>query len=139
MTREDFLRELRIALQGRIPQGEVNSQLSYYETYIIEESRKGRSESEVIESLGDPRLIAKTIIDTYGSGYYEDGGAQISGKKKKAGGSAKYVRLLSFLFFIAVAALLIKIGIFLLPLLLAAVCTGAAVYFLYVLFFGNRK
>ena len=38
MTREDFLRELRIALQGRIPQGEVNSQLSYYETYIIEES-----------------------------------------------------------------------------------------------------
>ena len=139
MTREDFLRELRIALQGRIPQGEVNSQLSYYETYIIEESRKGRSESEVMESLGDPRLIAKTIIDTYGSGYYEDGGVQISGKKKKARGSAKYIRLLSFFFFIAVAALFIKIGIFWLPLLLAAVCTGVAVYFLYVLFFGNRK
>jgi len=74
MTRDKFLQELRIALQGRVPQKEVNEQLRYYENYIIEESRKGRTEAEVLAELGDPRLIAKTLIDTadgYGTEYRE--------------------------------------------------------------------
>ena len=66
MSRDEFLNELRIALQGNISQGQVNEHLRYYENYIIEESRKGRSEAEVINALGNPRLIAKTIIETEG-------------------------------------------------------------------------
>ena len=64
MTREMFLKELRIALEGQIPQSEVNEQLRYYENYIMEESRKGKTQEQVITELGNPRLIAKTIIET---------------------------------------------------------------------------
>lgn len=91
MNRSEFLNELRIALQGEISQANVNENLRYYENYIIEESRKGRSEEDIIVELGNPRLIAKTIIETtdqlntdnsvyeeapnqnYSSGSYEDG------------------------------------------------------------------
>lgn len=65
MTENDFLRELRIALQGRIPQSHVNQELSYYQNYIIEESRKGRTKEQVIADLGAPALIAKTVIASY--------------------------------------------------------------------------
>lgn len=64
MDKETFLKELRIALQGQISQEKVNENLLYYEKYIMEESRKGKGEKQVIEELGNPRLIAKTIIDT---------------------------------------------------------------------------
>ncbi len=64
MTRQEFLQELRIALQGEVSQAAINEHIRYYESYIIEESRKGRSEEEVIAQLGNPRLIAKTLIDT---------------------------------------------------------------------------
>lgn len=64
MTRQEFLDELRIALQGKIGQNRVNEHVQYYDNYIMEEARKGRTEQEVIQSLGNPRLIAKTLIDT---------------------------------------------------------------------------
>jgi uncharacterized membrane protein len=64
MTKQEFLDELQNALQGKIKQGQVNKHLHYYENYIMEEARKGSSESQVIEALGSPRLIAKTLVDT---------------------------------------------------------------------------
>lgn len=64
MTRQEFLQELRIALQGEISQTALNEHIRYYENYIIEESHKGKTEQEVIAQLGNPRLIAKTLIDT---------------------------------------------------------------------------
>ena len=64
MTRDAFIQELRVALQGQIGQAQVNEQLAYYEKYIIEESRKGQTEEEVLMSLGSPRLIAdrKSVV-----------------------------------------------------------------------------
>ena len=70
MTREEFLTELRLALQGNVSQAAVNENVRYYEKYIIEESHKGKTEEEVITQLGNPRLIAKTIIDTKGQQVY---------------------------------------------------------------------
>ncbi len=67
MTRQEFLEELRISLQGEINQGRINEHLHYYDTYIMEESRKGKTEQQVLEELGNPRLIAKTLIDTEGN------------------------------------------------------------------------
>lgn len=74
MTRQEFLEELRISLQGEMNQGRINEHLHYYDTYIMEESRKGKTEQQVLEELGNPRLIAKTLIDTnenYEGGYQE--------------------------------------------------------------------
>lgn len=64
MTRLKFTEELRKALSGRVSHTTVNENVSYYENYIDSEIKKGRREKEVLEELGDPRLIAKTIIDT---------------------------------------------------------------------------
>ena len=63
MTREEFLKKLKEALENDLSGRIVQENVSYYESYIIEEIRKGRTESEVIEELGDPWIIARSIID----------------------------------------------------------------------------
>ncbi len=62
MTKSEFTEILRKTLSGRVSHSVVNENVAYYENYIDTEIRKGRSEEEVLEELGDPRLIAKTII-----------------------------------------------------------------------------
>lgn len=64
MTKNEFLELLRTALLGEIPDTEIESNMKYYEEYIQSEGYK-TSEEEVINQLGDPRLIAKTIVDTF--------------------------------------------------------------------------
>ena len=51
MTREEFLKKLKEALENDLSGRIVQENVSYYESYIIEEIRKGRTESEVIEEL----------------------------------------------------------------------------------------
>ncbi|MCM1187418.1 MAG: DUF1700 domain-containing protein [Lachnoclostridium sp.] len=66
MNRQEFIEKLRMALNGRLSQTAVADNVNYYEDYINVEIRKGRTEEDVLASLGDPRLIAKTIIQTNG-------------------------------------------------------------------------
>lgn len=66
MEKQEFLDKLRLALNGRVETRTVSDTIAYYEEYINTEVRKGRSEEEVMMSLGDPRLIARTIIETSG-------------------------------------------------------------------------
>lgn len=83
MTRFEFTKKLRKALSGRVSHTVVNENVDYYEKYIDTEIKKGRSEREVLEELGDPRLIAKTIIDTTegaGETVVEDRGRESSGR-----------------------------------------------------------
>ena len=79
MTRGEFLDKLRLALGNDLSGSIIQENVNYYDNYINEEVRKGRSEAEVIDELGDPWVIARTIIDSvenrkdvsnnYGSGY----------------------------------------------------------------------
>lgn len=66
MSKEEFLNELRIALQGEVSQNVISENIQYYDRYIAGEIRKGRILEEIMEELGNPRLIARTIIDTNG-------------------------------------------------------------------------
>ena len=43
---------------------EVLSQIQYYQGYIDGEMRKGKTEEEILDELGDPMLIAKTILES---------------------------------------------------------------------------
>ena len=68
MNKQEFIDRLRAALNGRVSPNLVTENVNYYEDYINTEIRKGRTEEEVLETLGDPRLIARTIIETNGKG-----------------------------------------------------------------------
>lgn len=64
MTKQEFLHNLTVALNLNVTDAVIHQQLAYYDRYISDEIAKGRSEAEVVESLGSPRLLAKTIIET---------------------------------------------------------------------------
>lgn len=64
MNKHEFIDRLKIALEGEVSEIIINENITYYTNYIDNEMNKGKSESMVLQELGDPRLIAKTIIDT---------------------------------------------------------------------------
>ena len=66
MDRSEFLDVLGRTLNGKVDDNEYASQMEYYTSYFQEEMASGKSEQEILEELGDPRLIAKTIVNTYG-------------------------------------------------------------------------
>lgn len=68
MNKLEFINRLRAALNGRISPEQVAENVNYYEDYINTQIRMGRSEQDVLATLGDPRLIARTIIETSGQG-----------------------------------------------------------------------
>ena len=68
MTKAEFLEMMEQKLTGELDENTVAKTLRYYSEYIDSETRKGRSEEEVLEELGSPLLIARTILDTHVSG-----------------------------------------------------------------------
>lgn len=62
MNRYEFIEKLRAALSGKATQSAINENIRYYEEYLDTEIRKGKREEDVIKELGDPRLLAKTIV-----------------------------------------------------------------------------
>lgn len=83
MNKQEFTDKLQEALNGNVSAGVVRENVAYYEDYISTEVRKGKTEREVLQALGDPRLIARTIMETNGTGYrsgaYQDAGYQNAG------------------------------------------------------------
>lgn len=67
MNREQFIDTLRRALYGKVDDYTLADHIRYYESYISQEMAKGRSEQEVLDELGDPRLIARTILEASGA------------------------------------------------------------------------
>jgi uncharacterized membrane protein len=62
MDRQEFLETLGRALKRELTEEEVMDNIRYYEEYIDREMRNGKSEEQVLRELGDPRLIARTIL-----------------------------------------------------------------------------
>lgn len=60
---EDFLSVLESCLKGNMSRAEVRSNMDYYRSYFRDEQAKGRSYEEICAELGDPRMIARNIID----------------------------------------------------------------------------
>lgn len=63
MDRYEFISILRMALTGKVPATTVEDNVQYYEEYIEIQLRQGKSEEEILAALGDPRLLARTIIE----------------------------------------------------------------------------
>lgn len=96
MNKTEFLQKLGEALQGEVPNSIYQENMRYYDNYISQEVGSGKAEEQVIDSIGDPRLIAKTIIDSSEAagnhyskgGFYEEAGSDYTkqqGQGKNSG------------------------------------------------------
>lgn len=94
MEKTEFLEQLRQSLSGRIEADKVTDHLRYYEDYINTQMRLGRTENEVLDSLGSPRLIARTITDTQKDKMKDYREPETSWQRKNASNRRKsFVRL----------------------------------------------
>ena len=72
MDKKEFLDILRSQLSGQMSEQQIAAHIQYYSSYIEERTAAGNSESEVLRELGDPRLIARTLLDTGACMPYSD-------------------------------------------------------------------
>ncbi|MGN0299488.1 MAG: DUF1700 domain-containing protein [Lachnospiraceae bacterium] len=159
MNKIQFLAELRKALEGNLPATLVRENESYYLNYIDEQMKSGKKEKEVLEALGDPTLIAKTIIETQGgSGSYEsdfeesyraseeESNIDFDTHQMNINGHILnldkwYVKLLAGILIVAVLALVLTILVLVVRVALwlaVPVMIVAAIYILYVSLFRRR-
>lgn len=94
MNKAEFLEILREQLSGQMQEGRIAAHVQYYRDYIDSQLRDGREEMSVLAELGDPRLIAKTLLDTNaeaGQEIYENSGSYqgYSGSGNAQGGYVK--------------------------------------------------
>lgn len=62
MTRFEFLSKLKEALTLELDEYAVKEHVDYYSSYIMDELAQGRTEREILDELGDPWAIARSII-----------------------------------------------------------------------------
>lgn len=108
-------------LTGELDEHTVGKTLRYYSEYIDSEMRKGKTEQEVLEDLGSPLLIARTILDTQGNGTANFSQTRLEGEAKeeeKGTESHRWNKWLFLLCLLAVLFLLFTILRVLLPILL---------------------
>ena len=63
MNKEEFLQELSEALAGDVPESVIRDNISYYSSYLTQEMAKGRTVDEIVREIGEPFILAKTIIE----------------------------------------------------------------------------
>lgn len=149
MTRIEFMDILQRTLAGSLNSSTVNENMRYYQEYFDTQMRMGKSEEEVIVELGNPRLLAKTIIEAAkreGRGgsvdaeyeeVYEDG-TQTQGNKGGQGTDVvKNVRMpgwliviIVVLIFLVVVRIIGSVIIAFLPILVPAACVFFILRFL---------
>lgn len=87
MRQEEFLKCFQEALTGKVSDRIIQENVNYYQSYINNEIRNGKTEEEVLQALGDPRLLAKTIEESnkFANGEeeysYDDHGWGFQGKR----------------------------------------------------------
>ena len=72
MNKTEFIEQLRRSLSSISDYTFVNDTIAYYENYIESRIRIGKSEEQVMQELGDPRLIAKSRCASRESDAAED-------------------------------------------------------------------
>lgn len=138
MTKAEFLDGLRQALSGKVHYSVVNENVRYYEDYIDMQMKKGMTEEAVLEGLGDPRLIARTIVEA-SAGQGAAGAKEHTGEKR--GGKDFLAHLPGWAVLILVfAAAAVLIGVFtsVMAVILPVLVPAAVVLFL-INWFKRRR
>ena len=140
MSRSEFMDTLHRALAGNLTSSTVNENMRYYEEYFDTQLRSGKSEEEITAGLGDPRLLAKTIIQASksqtrsysGQEYdevYEDGSQGNGQDSGREGGKPRIYRMPGWLLLIlvvllvlAVVSIISSVVSMLLPVMIPLIC-----------------
>lgn len=115
MTQYEFIQELETALQGHVSPRVVEYNVNYYREYIREQLAAGKTQEEVFELLGSPRMIAKTIIsaeEAKGNAHelYEETEQKENGFKFSLESGKWYHTVLIVLAVIFVVSLLVRVA-----------------------------
>ena len=138
MNKQEFLKILRDTLQSQLSSRETENHVEYYRTYIEEQMREGKTEIEILDVLGDPRLIARTILETSSAGnayqkqeytYQEDPKETAGGNRDAGKLTERYRHTLRILAGVFIALLVLILVVRVVTFLLPAVLAVAAVLF----------
>ena len=128
MSRQEFIDRLRASLNSSLAPSMVAEHVRYYEDYIRSEMQQGKSEESVLASLGDPRLIARTIIQTNST---EDGGYQEINYQNESGEVSRHFSipgwvwiLVVILVLVVILSVVMSVLSFLAPILIPSVVVG---------------
>lgn len=146
MRQEEFLKSFQEALTGKVSDRIIQENVNYYRSYVEREISNGKTEKEVLQMLGDPRLLAKTIEESNkfanGDESYTTDQSGWSFQGNRAGQNAqeqnndikKIVRIqgwlglvITVIILIAVVSLVFSVISFLAPVILVA-AVGLLIY-----------
>jgi hypothetical protein len=83
MRKIEFLEKLENSIKGELSPKEVAENISYYNQYISDAVTAGRNEEEVVEELGGPLLVAKTLLEANNFRHEEDSYRQTYGTEEE--------------------------------------------------------
>lgn len=63
MNKTEFLKKLEEHLEGQMEKSKIQAHIQYYREYIETQIKNGKSEEQLWKELGEPHLIAKTLLD----------------------------------------------------------------------------
>ena len=134
MDKQEFLEQLRKSLSQANDYEFVNDNMAYYEDYLNTEIRKGSTAQEVLTKLGDPRLIAKSLLTTYEAKQNGEGGSQHAQQEYSSGDGFSKKKMPQWLH--KTLILLITVGVialafFMLNALAPVIIIGIVAYFIY--------
>lgn len=152
MSKKEFLDLLRQSLEGEVNNSILEQSMKFYNEYISSQSNK--SEEDVIEEIGDPRLIAKTIIETenasrvdsysyyndrsYNKDYGGDNDSTSSSNNKKVYRLKWYHMVILVLVILFLFSFLIRVGWLILKMLSMFLVPIIIIIFLFSIIFRRR-
>lgn len=142
LDKQKFLEELKQTLAGEVDSRVIVENVTYYDDYIMTKLRQGAQEDEVLSELGDPRLLAKTIIETssdaqYHARAYQYEEPQIDREELPHSRVLKITGLRALIALAVIALILIGLltaAITIFSALLPIILMAAAVFFVVTLF-----
>ena len=83
MTKNEFIEELKTQLAGAVSGEVIRESVTYYSNYIEDQIRTGKSQEDIIQELGYPNMVAKSIIDANQNQDRRTGEERASAQKQK--------------------------------------------------------
>lgn len=152
MNKIEFIEKLQRTLAGGLDSAQVAENVRYYQEYIESEMQKGNTEEAVLSQLGDPRLLAKSIIEankragaSYGSNQeYDEEITEdvIAGEKKSGRGYGRSIMLPGWLVMVIMTVfVVVVIGLVtsLLSFFFPVIVIGLIALLIVKVFQGNRN